>query len=90
MSRVPERATDVIALVAAFMLVVGCTFSDDVVEFLLDVAAHSSSPSQPWLVFVADSVLVLASVALKWSFDDGRTAMATLLRKMSTSEGRGW
>ena len=72
------------------MLVVGCTFSDDVVEFLLDVAAHSSSPSQPWLVFVADSVLVLATVALKWSFDDGRTAMATLLRKMRTSEGRGW
>jgi hypothetical protein len=86
MSRVRERATDVIALVAAFMLVVGFTFSDDAVEFLLDVTGHSGSLAREWLVFAADGVLVLAIAALKWHIDDGRTATAALLRRMVT----GW
>ena len=75
-----------IPLAAAFMLVVGFTFSDDVVEFLLDVTGHSGSPARGWLVFALDVVLVLATAALKWRIDDGRTATAALLRRMVT----GW
>jgi len=86
MSRASERASDVIALAAAFMLVVGFTFSDDVVEFLLDVTGHSDSPARGWLVFALDGVLVLATAALKWRIDDGRTPVAALLRRMAT----GW
>ena len=75
-----------IALAAAFMLVVGFTFSDDVVEFLLDVTGHPGSPARGWLVFAADGALVLATAALKWRIDDGRTPVAALLRRMVT----GW
>jgi len=76
----------VIPLAAAFTLVVGFTFSDDVVEFLLDVTGHSDSPARGWLVFALDGVLVLATAALKWRIDDGRTPVAALLRRMAT----GW
>ena len=75
-----------IALTAAFLLVVGFTFSDDVVEFLLDITGHSDSPPRGWLVFAADGILVLATVVLKWRIDDGRTTLGMLLRRMVT----GW
>ena len=42
--RTPAKVpSDLPALAAAFLLVIGFTFSDDVVEFLLDVTGHPHS-----------------------------------------------
>ena len=59
---------DLPALAAAFLLVVGFTFSDDVVEFLLDLSGNSAlaASDRQWLVLAADLALVLLTAALKW------------------------
>jgi hypothetical protein len=49
-----ERSSDILPLLAVFMLIVGFTFSDDFVEFLLDVTGHPHFSARPWLVFVLD------------------------------------
>lgn len=63
--RLPE---DLPALAAAFLLVVGFTFSDDAVEFLLDLTGNSAlaAGDRQWLVLVADLALVLLTAVLKW------------------------
>jgi hypothetical protein len=53
-------------LAAVFALVVGFTFSDDIVEFALDLAGQPFSAAGPWLVFVLDGFLVAATAVLKW------------------------
>lgn len=78
------RSTDAIALIGAFMLVVGFTFSDDIVEFLLDVSGNGYSPARPWLVFVLDCVLVVGTAALKWRLSGGRESWAAFARKLVT------
>lgn len=61
-------STDLSALTAAFVLVVGFTFSDDIVEFLLDLAGqtHLAATNRQWLVLSLDLALVVAAVGLKW------------------------
>ncbi|NTY60112.1 hypothetical protein [Mycolicibacterium sphagni] len=49
-----------------FALVIGFTFSDDIVEFALDLAGRRFSGAGPWLVLVVDCFLVVATAALKW------------------------
>lgn len=83
-SETATRSSDAIALIAVFMLVVGFTFSDDVVEFLLDVTGNGYSSARPWLVFVLDCVLVLGTAALKWRLNGGRESRAAFIRKLVT------
>lgn len=83
-SETAPRPSDAIALIVAFMLVVGFTFSDDIVEFLLDVSGNGYSPLRPWLVFVLDCVLVLGTAALKWRLSGGRESWAAFVRKLVT------
>ncbi|OYN74457.1 hypothetical protein [Mycolicibacterium sphagni] len=54
------------SLAAVFALVIAFTFSDDIVEFVLDLTGDRFTGARPWLVFVADCVLVIATAALKW------------------------
>lgn len=65
---------DLSALATAFLLVVGFTFSDDAVEFLLDVTGHSdlAVTNRQWLVMAVDLVLVLMSAVLKWRISKSR------------------
>lgn len=60
--------SDLPALAAVFLLLVCFTFSDDIVEFLLDVTGYSDlgATNRQWLVLVLDLGLVLVSAALKW------------------------
>ena len=48
------------------MLVVGFTFSDDIVHFILDMTGNGNSAAKPWLVFALDGLLVAATAMLKW------------------------
>lgn len=76
-----RRSSEAFALFAAFMLVVGFTFSDDIVEFLLDVTGRAHSAARPWLVFALDGLLVAAAAVLKWHISGGgnRAAFARQL-----------
>ena len=78
------RSSDTFALVAAFMLVVGFTFSDDMVEFLLDVTGNPYSSARPWLVFLLDCLLVVGTAVLKWRLSGGRGGWAPFVRKLAT------
>lgn len=66
--------SDLSALATAFLLVVGFTFSDDAVEFLLDVTGHSgmAGTDRQWLVLAVDLLLVLATAILKWQISGNR------------------
>lgn len=75
--------SDLPALLAAFLLVVGFTFSDDVVEFFLDVTGHSQAPSRAWLVFALDLLLVLGTAALKWAISGGDD-LTSFVRRLCT------
>lgn len=79
-----ERSSDILPLLAAFMLVVGFTFSDDFVEFLLDVTGHPRFSAKPWLVFMLDGLLVLGTAVLKWRISGGREGLTTFLRRLVT------
>jgi hypothetical protein len=68
------------------LLVVGFTFSDDVVEFLCDITGNSRAANAPWLIFLFDMLLVLATAALKWRISGGTTDPRTFLRRLLT----GW
>jgi len=65
-----ERSSDILPLLAAFMLTVGFTFSDDFVEFLIDVTGHPHFSAQAWLVLTLDCLLVLGTAALRWRIRD--------------------
>lgn len=75
--------SDLPALAAAFLLVIGFTFSDDVVEFLLDVTGHPHSAARGWLVFALDLLLVLGTAALKWAISGGGD-LPSFLRRLCT------
>lgn len=62
---------DLPALVAAFLLVVGFTFSDDIVEFVGDLTGHRHFAGHPWFVFALDLLLVVCTAALKWRISGG-------------------
>ncbi|MGD9619282.1 MAG: hypothetical protein AB7G47_02065 [Mycolicibacterium sp.] len=60
------RTPQWIPLLAAFTLVVGFTYSDDIVEFTLDYTGWRFGGARVWLVFALDCVLVLGTLVAKW------------------------
>ena len=68
-------------MVAAFALVIGFTYSDDVVEFVDDLTGGRFGGAGPWLVFALDCVLVAVTAALKWRMSDD-TDPGMFLRRM--------
>ena len=83
-----ELRRDLPALVAVFLLTVGFTFSDDIVEFVLDITGNGrlAATNRQWLVMGLDVLLVLATAVLKWQIQEVRFPPAVLLRKLFT----GW
>lgn len=84
--RIVSLRSDVPALVTVFLLIVGFTFSDDVVEFVLDVTgnSHLAATNRQWLVMAVDVVLVLAAAVLKWRISADGFAPAVFIRKLLT------
>jgi len=80
------RPSDVPALVAAFLLIIGFTFSDDAVEFFLDVSGHPDFAAKGWLVLALDCLLVAGTGALKWRITGGDSNLTTFLRGLFS----GW
>ena len=80
----PGNSLDLTALVAVALLVVGFTFSDDVVEFLCDLTGNSHAANAPWLIFAFDMLLVIGTAALKWRINGGTTDGRTFLRRLFT------
>ena len=76
----PGHSLDLTALVTVALLVVGFTFSDDVVEFLCDITGYGHAANAPWLIFAFDMLLVLGTAALKWRINGGVTDRRTFLR----------
>lgn len=79
-----ELRRDLPALVAVFLLIVGFTFSDDVVEFVLDITghAHLAATNRQWLVLGLDLVLIGVTGALTWHLNADRLSPAALVRKL--------
>lgn len=102
MTRPPETAdtthpSDLVALLTVFMLIIGFTYSDDIVEFALDVAGRpfvspgpgpGPAPALTWpgpvLVLALDCVLVAATAAVKWWVDTPRPDAGTFLHRLFT------
>ena len=84
----PDLRSSIPALVVVFLLIVGFTFSDDFVEFLLDVTGNSDlvAAHHQWLVLALDVVLVLATAALKWVISEDRDTPGVFLRKLLTGK----
>jgi len=80
----PDRS-DGSALAAVFLLVIGFTYSDDLVEFLCDIAGRPDFGGRQWLVFALDGLLVLGAAGLKWRIDRPANPGA-FLRRLVT----GW
>ncbi|MFM9035612.1 MAG: hypothetical protein ACKOQ4_15255 [Mycobacterium sp.] len=86
--RVGNLPSDLPALSAVFLLLVGFTFSDDIVEFLLDITGHSelAATSRQWLVLALDVLLVLTSAAIKWRISAERIGLSSFIGQLV----RGW
>lgn len=76
-----ELRRDLPALVAVVLLIVGFTFSDDAVEFVLDVTGHAdlAATNRQWLVMGVDLLLVAATALLKWQISAERPTPGALL-----------
>ncbi len=86
-----RRPSDLVALMTVFMLIIGFTYSDDIVEFLLQVRPGPGPvPGLPglggWLVLGLDCLLVAASAAVTWWINGPWPDAATFLRRLLT----GW
>ena len=83
-----ELRRDLPALAAVFLLIVGFTFSDDAVEFALDVTGngHLAATNRQWIVMGIDLLLVVATAVLTGWIGAARPAPAAQLRKLLT----GW
>lgn len=93
MTRPAESGTarlpsDLPALTTAFLLLVGFTFSDDIVEFALDVTGHSrfAATDRQWLVLSLDLLLILGTAMLKRRISETPADLTTFLRWLFT----GW
>lgn len=77
---------DLPALAAVFLLIVGFTFSDDMVEFVLDMTGNHdlAATHRHWLVMGLDVVLVLVTAVLKWQIHEDRLTPGEFLRKLLT------
>lgn len=60
------RFKDWPALATVLMLVIGFTYSDDIVEFVDDLAGGRFKAAEGWIVFALDGLLVMATAALRW------------------------
>jgi len=80
-----QGRSDGSALAAVFLLVIGFTYSDDIVEFLCDITGHPDFGGRHWLVFALDCLLVLGAAGLKWRID-GPVSPGVFLRGIVT----GW
>ena len=81
--------SDLPALAAAFLLVIGFTFSDDVVEFLPDVTGHPHSRRPRLAGSRSISLLVLGTAAPKWAISGGGDLPSFLRRLCTGNVGRG-
>lgn len=54
------------ALSAALVLVVGFSYSDDIVEFALDMTAVPYAGPGPWLVAALDCIVAATAAVLAW------------------------
>lgn len=82
----PEETTTApgswLALLAEFGLIIGFTYSNDVVEFALDLAGKPYFPIGQWLVFALDLALVFGTGALKWLMQDEHTGFPVFVRRL--------
>ncbi|MEI6251512.1 MAG: hypothetical protein WCP30_01760 [Mycobacteriaceae bacterium] len=85
--RIARLPSDLPALATVFLLIVGFTFSDDFVEFVLDLTGNYdlAATNRQWLVMALDVLLVLLTAVLKWRIGADRHIPASaLLRKILT------
>lgn len=66
-----DRPSHVAAVIAAFALAVGFTYSNDIIELALELSGHRSARSGSWLFFGVDCLLVVGTGVLKWRIEDG-------------------
>lgn len=81
-AEIRHRPADLPALGTAFLLVVGFTFSNDIVEYLCDVTGNPDFAGKPWLVSALDCLLVAATAVVKWrmsGYGDFRSFCSDLL-----------
>lgn len=72
-------------MTAALLLVIGFTYSDDMVEFALDLTGRRFAGAGPWLVFALDSLLVVGTAVLKWRISGRGSDPMAFLRRLPTS-----
>lgn len=86
--RADKSSSDLLALATAALLLVGFTFSDDIVEFLLDITgnSHIVGTQRQWLIMGLDLLLVFGTAALKWRLSDDRVDLTAFMRRLF----RGW
>ncbi len=72
-------------MATALILVIGFTYSDDVVELILDLSGSQFAGAGPWLVFALDCALVTGTALLKWRISGRGTTPAVFLRRLPTS-----
>ena len=82
--RVPA-ARDWPAITAVFALVIGFTYSDDLVEFLVDITGGTSA-NWRWVVVVIDLALVAGTAVLKWHMTSPPPPVGEFLRRLLS----GW
>mgnify|MGYP002145366884 CR=1 FL=1 len=75
------RSSDWPGVVAVFAMVIGFTYSDDLVELGFVVAGRGGTDTR-WAVFLVDILLVLATAGLAWRMAglDARRFVVRLLR----------
>lgn len=76
------------AMCAVFAMVVGFTYSDDLVEFAHVVAGRSTANTR-WITFLVDYALVAGTVVLAWRINRARCAPLTPGEFLSAVL-RGW
>ena len=59
-----RRPADWPGILAAFVLVIGFTYSDDMIEFVLG-AAHANVPGKRWMILAVDLLLIAGAAVLK-------------------------
>lgn len=79
------QRTEWAAAVAVFALVIGFTYSDDVVEFIVNITGARLSDWR-WAVVALDLLLVGGTAVLKWHMTAPPRAIGTFLRGLLT----GW
>lgn len=71
-------------MTAALLLVIGFTYSDDFVEFVLDLTGRRFADAGPWLVFALDSLLVVGTAVLKWRISGADSTPGEFVRRQLT------